>query len=112
MIQALLLKIAALSLLVMLGQNPNLPADFRANAEDVASRALIAAEAELAKPEQSTSSSTPSAPTPPAETTASSISNNQPAPQPMPEAPASQSRIEIISPIPGSGIGGQFATST
>lgn len=96
MIQALLLKIAALSLILMLGQNANLPEDFRAQATLVANQAMAAADAELSKPASPEPSlgtnvlpitSSPSNPTP-------SVINN---PTPMPETPVSQARIEIVN---------------
>mgnify|MGYP001578363813 CR=1 FL=1 len=104
MIQALLLKIAGLSLLIILGQNPGLPPDFVASATAVANQAIAAADAQLAQPLQANAPTTmtnettpPATPTPaqaqPSDTTV------------LPTAPASKARIDIVSPIPGKGLG-------
>lgn len=110
MIQALMLKIAALSLLLLLGQNPNLPVDFRTQAEAVAQQALATADSTLSAtssvPVESSSPAVPSqtlSPSPtepmPSPTLSEPITNNS---QPMPE---SKARIDIISPFPGKGLG-------
>lgn len=101
MIQALLLKVAALSLLLMLGQNPNLPEDFRAQATAVAQQALAASESAMLAPSPIQDT--------PAPVAAAPVVTNNPTPAPMPE-PVSQARIEIISPIPSKGLGRAFIT--
>lgn len=100
-----MLKIAALSLLLLLGQNPNLPEDFRSQALAVANQALAAADSALSatsSPQPAADSSTPSSQTPPTPITVPFITPNA---TPMPEAPASKARIEIVSPIAGKGLG-------
>jgi len=111
MIQALMLKIAALSLLVMVGQNPGLSPEFRAQATEVAHQALTVAETQL-----SVASSQPSAPMQSTATTGSSTSNSTPPmntpSENIPEVSAvSQARIDIISPIPGKGLGRKYQHS-
>lgn len=110
MIQALMLKIAALSLLLLVGQNPQLPGDFKDQATTVANQALAAAESTLSATSSlerpvdtispDLSSKTVSSPQ---VTTSATIMTNA--------APASNASIEIVSPIPGKGLGRQYTAS-
>lgn len=118
MIQALLLKLAALSLLLLLGQTPNLPEDFRLQAQTVADQAIAAADAQLSsatQPETLTASSTPITPPAPVINNEPITMAPQPAPAPAPTleppAPKSQARIEIVNPIPGKGLGREYVAA-
>lgn len=110
MIQALMLKIAALSLLLLVGQNPQLPVDFKDQATTVANQALAAAESALSATSSanvevtSTVTTTPL----PSITKASATAMTEPT---AAAAPVSQAAVEIVSPIPGKGLGRQYTAS-
>lgn len=115
MIEALMLKLAALSLLALLAQSPGLPEDFRSQAQAVAIQALAASDTILSASSTNTvpSAPAPATPSPAAPTAAAPVTtentniNNTPPPMPQ-----SQARIEIISPIPGKGLGREYRMNT